>query len=55
MGSCVDDRSADYASPSDVATITVTNSFEADVLPDDDEPEPEPQADVVAATPGFTG
>jgi hypothetical protein len=55
VGSCVDDRSADYASPLDVGTITVTNTFEADVLPDDDEPEPEPQADVVAAAPGFTG
>jgi hypothetical protein len=46
---CLDDQSGRIISPNDQLNITVTNAFDADVLPDDVEP------DVVAATPAFTG
>jgi len=53
-GGCVDDQSADFASPADVGTITVTNTFEADVIDEEEEP-PAVDDDVVDATPPFTG
>jgi hypothetical protein len=46
---CIDDQSGRIIAPNDQLNITVTNAFDADVLPDDVEP------DVVAATPAFTG
>ncbi len=48
-GGCLDVQSAYIGAPGDVATITVTNTFDADEPPavDDD--------DVVDATPAFTG
>ena len=53
QGGCLDDQSAQFGSFGDAATITVTNTFDADVLPDDDEPDVDD--DVVDATPSFTG
>ena len=50
-GGCIDDQSATIDSPGDVATITVTNAFDAAVIDDDQVPD----ADVVTATPTFTG
>ena len=56
VGGCVDDQSADFGHPADVATITVTNTFEADVIDDDDNEPPAVDDDVVVtATPPFTG
>ncbi len=52
---CNDDQSASFQGTDDAAEITVTNTFEPEVLPDDDEPDPEPQPDVVDALPAFTG
>ncbi|MET0826041.1 MAG: DUF5979 domain-containing protein [Acidimicrobiales bacterium] len=49
VGSCVDDQSALITAAGDLATFTVTNTFEADV----DTPDVDPN--VVAATPPFTG
>ncbi len=46
VGSCLDDQSAQITRPRDVASFTVTNTFVA---------EPPDVADVVAATPPFTG
>jgi hypothetical protein len=51
---CIDDQSGAIAFPYDHLTITVTNTFEPEVLPDDDEP-PAVNPDVVTATPSFTG
>jgi len=52
---CLDDQSGAIAFPGDHLTITVTNAFEPDVLPDDEEPPPAVEPDVVTATPTFTG
>ena len=51
---CIDDQSGAIAFPGDHLTITVTKTFEPDVLPDDEEP-PVVNPDVVAASPSFTG
>ncbi|HET9542767.1 MAG TPA: hypothetical protein VFP02_06780, partial [Acidimicrobiales bacterium] len=49
VGVVVDDQSALITAAGDLATFTVTNTFEADV----DTPDVDPN--VVAATPPFTG
>ena len=54
-GTCLDDQTVLITAPGDSATVTVTNTFEADVLPDDEEPPPAVNPDVVTATPSFTG
>ena len=54
VGSCLDDRSGLITAPNDELTITVTNTFDPEVLPDDEEP-PAVNPDVVTATPTFTG
>lgn len=53
-GACIDDQSGTITAPLDEMTVTVTNQFDPEVLPDDDEP-PAVEPDVVAATPSFTG
>ena len=53
---CVDEQTGVILFPGDHLTITVTNTFEPDVLPDDEEPPPPAvEPDVVTATPTFTG
>jgi hypothetical protein len=52
IGGCLDDQSGLITAPNDELTITVTNTFETDVLPE--EP-PAVDPDVVTATPTFTG
>ena len=53
-GGCIDDQSGLIVAPNDELTITVTNTFDPEVLPDDEEP-PAVNPDVVTATPTFTG
>lgn len=55
QGSCLDDQSGQIVNPQETLTITVTNTFEADVLPDDEDPPPAVDPGVVTATPPFTG
>jgi hypothetical protein len=53
---CLTDQSGGILFEDDQLTITVTNVFDPEVLPDDDEPEPPAVApDVVAGSPSFTG
>ena len=54
-GTCLDEQTVLITAPGDAATVTVTNTFDADVLPDDEEPPPAVNPDVVTATPSFTG
>jgi hypothetical protein len=54
-GSCIDDQTVEFGSFGETGTITVTNTFEADVIPDDEEPPPAVDPGVVTATPSFTG
>jgi hypothetical protein len=53
VGGCIDDQSGVIARPDDELNITVTNTFDADVLPEEEPPAVNP--DVVAASPSFTG
>jgi hypothetical protein len=55
VAGCIDDQSGVIDGPFQTLTITVTNTFEPEVLPDDTEPPPVVNPDVVAATPSFTG
>jgi hypothetical protein len=54
-GGCIDDQSGQIANVNDELSITVTNAFEADVLPDDVDPPPAVEPDVVSGSPSFTG
>jgi hypothetical protein len=55
LGGCIDDQSGRITSPNDELTITVTNTFEADVDPGNEEPPPAVNPGVVNASPAFTG
>ena len=55
VGGCLDDQSGTIAFPNDELSITVTNTFGTEVIPDDEEPPPAVEPEVVAATPSFTG
>jgi hypothetical protein len=50
---CLDDQSASFTGRGDFGSFLVRNTFDPDVLPDDEEPDVAP--DVVAASPSFTG
>ena len=52
---CQSDRDVNFSTRGAEGTITVTNTFVADVIDDDDEQVPDADADVVTATPTFTG
>jgi len=54
-GSCLDAQTAEFTQQGDFASFLVRNTYEADVLPDDEEPPPAVEPDVVAASPSFTG
>jgi hypothetical protein len=54
VGGCQDSQTADFTNGGDFGSFLVRNTFEPDVLPDDDEP-PVVSPDVVPATPPFTG
>jgi hypothetical protein len=51
---CADDQTVVFSFPGE-GTITVTNAFEADELPDEEEPPVVDDDGVVDATPSFTG
>jgi len=53
--SCTDGQTATHLHPGTFGSFLVRNTFEADVLPDDEEPPPAVEPDVVAASPSFTG
>ena len=55
QGSCIDGQSAGHFHNRDFGSFLVRNIFDADVLPDDEDPPPVVNPDVVAATPSFTG
>jgi hypothetical protein len=52
-GGCNDQQSATFSSDGDFGSFLVRNTFDPEVIPDDDEPDVTP--DVVDATPAFTG
>jgi hypothetical protein len=53
QGGCEDQQTVTLASDGDFGSFLVRNTFDPEVIPDDDEPDVVP--DVVDATPSFTG
>ncbi len=55
LPTCSDNQTATHLHPGAFASFLVRNTFEPEVLPDDEEPPPAVDPDVVTATPSFTG